>query len=174
MSYLSMYTIHQDGSVKEHQQFGNAFRGAMLIWTWLAKKYIPGEPFFMMMMTDSQPLWDLATSDKVKDAYRIVHANTFDRVAIKRENFPRLIKAMKIFAEDCPDPGHIPAQIEALEALQDKEDVMAVGWNQTSVTQSHWGTRYDDDDNETPFNLAESTDHWFLFDEGELEKEVLT
>jgi hypothetical protein len=172
MSYLSMYTIHQDGSAKEHQRFGNAFRGAMLIWTWLVNKYLPGKSFIMMMGTDCQPLWDLAVSDKVKDAHRIVHANTFDRVAVKRENFSHLIAAMKIFIQDCEDPGHLPAQIEALEALQDN-DVIAVGWCQTSVCQPHWGTRYDDEDKETPFNLADSTDHWFLFDEGELEKEVL-
>jgi hypothetical protein len=173
-----MYTIHQDGSAKEHKRFGNAFRGAMLVWTWLSQKYLPGMSPFMMMATEEgmQKLWDLAISDKVKDAHRIVHANTFDRVAIKRENFPRLIEAMKIFAEDCPDPGHIPAQIEALQVLQDdpSSDITAVGWCQTSVCQPHWGTRYDDDDNEIPFNLAESSDHWFLFDEGELEKEVLT
>jgi len=173
MSYLSLYTLHQDGSAKLHQRFGNAHRGAMLLWSWLAQKYLPGEQLFMMMVGEDNKLWDLATSDKVKEAHQIVHANTFDRVAVKRENIPRLVEAMKTVVEDCPDPGHLPAQIEALEALQGNEDVMAVSWNQTSVTRSHWDARYDDDDNETPFNLNQSDDHWFLFDKGEIEKEVL-
>ena len=95
-----MYTIHQDGSATEHQRFKNAHRGAMLIWMRLVEKYLPGKNFMSIMLMGNQELWDLAYRDDVKEAHRIIQANTFDRVAVKRENFSQLIKAMKTFCED--------------------------------------------------------------------------
>lgn len=163
-----MYAINQDGNASLHKGFKNSFRGAILIWRWLAKKYLGDIPFFTLMHENDKSLWNLAYDQSIKESHRIVLANTFDNVLVRRENLLRLIKAMRSFDKDCGDSGHIPEQADALEALLNDSNVLAIGWNQTSVVNCLWQSRYDENENEIPFNIKNDIEHWFLFEDQRL------
>lgn len=172
MSYASMYAVNADGAASETATFGNSFRGFWLIWETLSQRYL-GRP--QGFDPESMRLvWALAKREDVRWEDRVVMAMTFDRVLIKRENCPELVRCLRDYAVRADDPGHTFAFADEIKALLESDpSVQAVGWNGTSVSESYWSTKYREGENEDgtswereePFDLATDEGHWFLFDE---------
>lgn len=164
MSYTELYKVGQSGDVELHREYQNSWRGAILIWQAMAKRYLPMDFGLMMARQDLQPLWDLAKDQQVPLAHRITLASTFDRVMVKHEDFPRLIAAWEQFGRDFGDSGHLLAQIVTLRELASDPNCQAVCWNQTSVSDSPWYVQDCDTEEYCPYNITRNTNHWFLFD----------
>lgn len=159
MSYTELYQVTLDGDVTSHSEYQNAYRGAMLVWDTMAKRY--GLSFF----TDSQKVWDLYKDIRVSFDLRIVMASTFDNVMVKCENLPRLINAIGTFGHVFGDAGNLELQIEALKELQQSGDCFAVCWNQTSVNANPWQVYDEKIEDYKTYNIFHGDRHWFLFED---------
>ena len=163
MSYTTLYKVPKKGEIECYQEFRNAFRGGYLIWDNLANEFL-GKGASAFMLTDMQPIWDLARRAEIPEAYRITLMTTFDNVMVKRRNIPLLIKAFEKYCADFDDPGHIPAQIEALKNVATEKDCFAVCWTQTSVSGDSWRVPDECDETRT-YDVSRDSGHWFLFEE---------
>jgi len=163
----------------------NSWRGAMAVWGRLEKKYLPKfTPAWAVAMGDAdkeysrcsdmsnpnsmQPIWDLVDSEKVSLNEKIVLFSTFDNVLVKRENVPRLLKAFREFGGET----NLTDQADIIEeAIKVHPEILAIGWNQSSVNGDNWGNvSYDEETEESiGYNLETESDHSFLFDELEEE-----
>jgi len=175
MSCTTLYTFGKDGEISEHAEYGNAWHGAMLVWNSFAERY--NTPFSLINEKSMQALWDLAGNSKVPLHDRITLATIFDRYVVYTSNFPRLIAAMKESAKWLPAHCHISKQIADIEKIMESNpDLIAVGWNQTSVVDTwssgEYRNTYEEDINgqsseeeeEVPYNLNKHKLHHNLFE----------
>lgn len=159
----------------------NSWRGAMAIWTILEDKYLPKFiPEWAKSLeekdysdysrsysgndNDMKQIWDLSNSDKLTFNEKIVLCSTFDNVLVRVESIDKVLKAFREF----DDKTSLKEQANIIEkALKENQDIIAIGWNQTSVCEDKWVFKnYDEEKNEWfGYNLEENKDHWFLFDE---------
>jgi len=173
MSYTELVGF-KEGKPELSEEIRNAFRGAMAIWTILDETHLP--PYYaswdpdkrisrasaMMDPNAIKEVWALANDEKVPIDERLVLGTTFDKVLVKRENLPRLIEAFKNFEKKYPDQSSISEQTVILETFFEDENVMAVGWNQTSVSDDAWSV-YEEDE-QIPYDINTMEGHWFLFE----------
>lgn len=167
MSYTTLYKVCQDGCVIEHSRYRNSHQAAMLVWDNMARKYL-GQPASKYMLDQQmQCVWNLWKNPDVHESERILMAATFDQVMVKRENFQRLIDAIRECG--CLFAGHFYQQVRAVVSFRDDNDCIAICWQQTSVARPAWQVYGDDDEEEgRQYNIFEDEGHWFLF--GELPK----
>ena len=177
MSYTEITFFAKNGKPKFDVDIRNAWRGAMAIWNILEDRYLP--PFIpewakhMGMvkdrhyrmssseMADKRAVWDIWKLPQCSDTDRIVMGSTFDWVVVMRDDVPKLIKA---FAEFNGETS-LPEQADAIEDAFKDKSIIAVAWNQTSVSENQWRTfEYDQKrDKAIPYNLKKHTKHWSLF-----------
>lgn len=180
MSYTELFAFDKTGNASKVEDIRNAWLGAMKIWRILESKYLPEyrleyplsdffkreNPDFVPSRTsdmkDIKEIWELAYDERLLEHERIVLLSTFDNVLVKRENFVRLIEAFRKF-----EPGtSLPEQADVIEEESMKDDVIAIGWNQTSINADNW--EYYDIDEETdegiPYNCLSGEKHWWLFE----------
>lgn len=172
MSRTELYFVDQAGDVWLHSEYQNSWRGAMLVWMAMARHYLGGEPGFNIggLSKSLQPVWDLFKDTRLPVEMRIVLGSTFDKVMVRKENLPRLITAIRAFERITGDGGNLVLQIPAFEALYLEDDCTAVCWNQTSVCHSPWEIPDDSaDDGVRSYNINRDKEHWFLFEELELQ-----
>ena len=106
----------------------------------------------------------MVNNDAVPEKERIVLGTTFDKVLVKREHIPTVIEAFRSFCGDTT----LPEQADLLEKIMQDPDVIAVGWNQTSVNADNWTEYYFDGETMEykPYNCLTGADHeWLLEDE---------
>ncbi|MBU2177531.1 MAG: hypothetical protein KJ556_20765 [Gammaproteobacteria bacterium] len=163
MSYTTLYSISKDGNVYSFREFRNAFRSAYLVWDNMAKRYLGKEASSFMIGNNMQQVWDLWTKEDIPEAHRLTMAATFDHVIVRRENFETLANAFDQYAKDFADPGHIPAQANALRELA-TTDCLGACWQQTSVAEDLWQIWNYEEDEGRPYNINVDEGHWFLFD----------
>jgi hypothetical protein len=118
------------------------------------------------MMNDNamKEIWNLADDEKVSDTDKIALMSTFDRVVVKKEYFDTVIKAFNEF----DGQTSLKEQSDILEKMKSDDDVIAVGWNQTSVNGDTWANfgGYDEEkDDYLPYNINTGEKHWFMFEE---------
>lgn len=170
MSCTELYFVDQAGDVWLHSEYRNSFRGAMLVWTSMSERYLGHEPEYDHgLMNAMRPVWDLFQNTHVPVEMRIVLGTTFDKVMVKKENFPRLINAFRAFERIIGDGGNLVLQIPALEELYQEGDCVAVCWNQTSVNCGTWSVQECEDQESRPYNINRDEGHWFLFEHLELQ-----
>lgn len=178
MSYTEIFAF-KNGKSKLAEEVNNAFRGAMAIWGEMEKQHL--SPIYASWDATKQisrassmdqgkmkEIWNMASDKNIPLDERLVLSTTFDKVLVKRENLPRLIEAFKNFENTYKEKTSLPEQTSILEAFLDDEDVMAVGWNQTSVNGDNWNNfgGYDEDEGEPiPYDINSMSEHWFLFDD---------
>lgn len=155
----------------------NAWRGAMAVWNILDRKYLPPfipdwakndaprqEGYFRMASMDTkehQEIWDLRKSEKVSEIDKVVLLSTFDNVIVWKKDLPDLIEAFRKFEGETS----LKEQADIIEkAFNEDKDLIAIGWNQTSVNGDTWRV-YDKRDNEKPYNLKKNDKHWSFFEE---------
>lgn len=154
----------------------NAWRGAMAVWNYLEKKYLP--PFrpswyipnlgFKPSRTSDQnaikEIWDLSKSPKLTKSEKIVLCSTFDNVLAKVESIDKVLSAFREFEGET----NLKEQADIIEqAIKKNSEIVAIGWNQTSVNADTWARdNYDEEkDEQLGYNLETGTRHWFLIEE---------
>ena len=180
MSYTEMFKFKKDGSAEGLAEVNNAWRGAMAVWTILEKKYLPpyipewaktipnyieGKTFSRTSGSEEiDKIWGMAKLDNITETDRIVLNTTFDDVIVERANIQKVIDAFNDFEGE----SSMKEQAVILtEALRD-EDLIAVGWNQTSVVGDTWtntGDYQEEEDEYLPYNILTGDKHWELFED---------
>lgn len=205
MSVTEIYVFRKDGFARYYAGIRNAWRGAIAIWSFLEEKYLPpyipdyvtGCNWYYPSITPqeverqlgykptrlapsikkgnnpTQEIWDLADDLRLSRYERIVLHTTFDHCLIKKEDIPTVVKAFRAFEGETS----LPEQAEILERIAQEDDVIAIGWNQTSVCADNWGCFGDCDQEEEnclPYNCLHPSERWWhywLFDELKEENE---
>lgn len=167
MSYTTIFKVPESGSIEPVAEFGNAFRGAMIVWMGLSKKYLGLEMPPIFSEEGMNRLWNLAKDESVEYDDRLVLCATFDRVMVRRETIPVIVEAFRAFGNRHEDAGHLPQQADFLEKLYNEdENFYAVCWNQTSVNSDAWMVRDgEDEDGDAVYrywDISKDTGHWFL------------
>jgi len=114
-------------------------------------------------------IWALADNQEIPLHERIVLFTTFDDCLVKKEDLHRVIEAFRAFeGEDHQGETNLGEQADALEKIAADPEIIAVGWNQTSVNTDTWCNAggYDDvKDEPIPYNCLTGDMHYWLFDE---------
>lgn len=186
MSRTEMVAFKQNGEAVLYQEIQNAWRGAMAIWRQLEEKYLPPyrppyvpahiplekveayigfkpSRFGMGDEEGVREVWNLYERDDVSITDKIVLGTTFDRALVKKEDIPEVIKAFEAFEGETS----LGEQVLILTEMLENENVIAVGWNQTSVVQNQWTRVIYNEENDSflPYNCLTDTKHFWLFDD---------
>ena len=204
MSTTEIYVFGKDGFARYYAETRNAWRGAIAIWSFLEEKYLPPyipdyvtgcnwfypsttpqevekrlgykptrlSPTFKKGNNPTQEIWDLADDLRLSRHERIVLHTTFDHCLVKKEDIPVVVKAFRTFEGETS----LPEQADILDHIAQEDDVIAVGWNQTSISADNWGCFGDYNQEEgdyLPYNCLHPSERWWhywLFDELKEEK----
>lgn len=176
MSYTEIFAFNPDGTAESIGEIRNAHRGAMAVWNHFEQKYLPeARPawatqvmapgywsrFGMGSDEEMQEFWDLIDDPRLTLSERIVLGSTYDNVVVMREDLPRLIAAFRAFEGQ----SSLPEQADLIMQVLDTTDLIAIGWNQTSVNSDSWENYHYDEETEesTSYNLLTGTAHLDLF-----------
>lgn len=178
MSYTEIYSFNKKGNAEFLGETKNSWRGAMAIWEILEKKYLEPLPkpnwmtieryneggYSRTSLSDNglAPIWALYDSDKIDKIYKIVLGTTFDYYIVMKENINEVIEAFENFKGETS----LKEQAIIISEILDDPDVIAIGWNQTSVNGDNW-TNYNYDeviDDHIPYNLYDQNEHYNLFE----------
>ena len=168
MSIMAMYKVPEKGGVEEVKSFGNSAIFALLVWGELCERYLGSRDWFTHC--ESGALWKLAKDPRVAEADQIVLAATFDKVMVRKENFPRLLAALTEWKDVNNGYSHIGGIIECLEELQQDDGCHAVCWWITSTSDNPWEYYVSDEDADDydevrSYDISKGDKHWYLFDE---------
>lgn len=182
MSYTEIYGFDLKGNANFEAEVRNAFRGGMAVWRIMELRHLPPLPPKYGMECHrystfpvggaENPLkevWALADNLDIPVDQRIVLFTTFDNCLVKKQDLPRVIAALRAFeGEDHKGETNLGEQADVLEQIAADPEVIAVGWNQTSVNADTWSNAggYDDvKDEPIPYNCLTGDAHYWLFDE---------
>lgn len=185
MSYTEIYKFKNDGNAVMIAEVKNAFRGAMAVWGVVEEKYLPPLPKPNWMNQSDynergysrcsaslgganslKEVWDLFNGDKLSEVDKIVLGSTFDNVVVMKNDLHKLVKAFREFGGETS----LKEQADVLEKCLSDDDLLAVGWNQTSVNADSWTSDELGKDEEgeqviLPYNINTMDKHWSLFEE---------
>ena len=183
MSYTELFGLTRN-SVIGIGETANAWRGAMAVWIILEKKYLtPFVPQWAVEMGEQdkehsrtaalnfdnkgpspiKEIWDLVDSPRLSETEKIVLCSTFDNVLAKVESIGRVLSAFRKFEGETS----LGEQADIMEtAVRENPEIVAIGWNHTSVNGDTWANETCDDDGEpVGYNLETGKRHWFLIEE---------
>lgn len=199
MSCTEIYAFDKAGNAYLYSEVRNAWRGAMAVWDIMEDRHLPmyipgfikccnwyrpGMPaeeierrngfklrrMSISMSTNEKPdpadeIWALADNPDVPKHERIVMHTTFDRCLVKREDIRRVVDAFRQFEGNTS----LKEQADILELMAADPEIIAVGWNQTSVNGGNWANAggYDENGEWIPYNCLTMDRHYWLFDEME-------
>lgn len=189
MSYTEIFSFDKDGNAHFAAEAHNAWRGGMAIWRIMELRHLPPLPpkygmechRYSTFYTGKgenpmKAIWDLSDNLDIPVEQRIVLFTTFDNCLVKKQDLPRVISALRSFeGEDHKGETNLAEQADALEEIYKDPEVIAVGWNQTSINANTWSNAggYDDvKDEPTPYNCLTGDTHYWLFDELKEEKKT--
>ena len=175
MSYTEIYAFGKDGKAYLAGEVHNAWRGSMAVWQIMEKRYLPqfydhGVKTTRMLSSKhgkddpAREVWALANNPEIPLHERIAMSVTFDNCLVKAEDIPRVVDAFRKFEGETS----LKEQADILEKLAQDPDIIAVGWNGTSVCAENWANigGYDAENEEPlPYNCLEGDQHFWLFDE---------
>lgn len=165
MSRTELYIVKNTGELELYKEFGNSHRGASLLWHNLGKKYLGGLKWHNKK--EMEKLWRLDQDPRISREEKILLISTFDHFLIKKENLPKLIEACeKVYFEDI---GHFKDYPEVMKEIMKLEDIIAIAWNQTSVSSGVWDVyemcpTCEHDTLHRDYNILKDKDHQFLFE----------
>lgn len=169
MSYTELYAVNKQGDVEFYGEVRNSFAGAMHVWNTLSKKYRLNDNLF----NEFKKTWNNYNKDFYEAYEDVVLGSTFDSVLVKKENFTELIEAFEEYTT-YHNGSNLLQQVEFIEKAKDDEDIIAIGWCQTSVANDMWDWEWiEEEEEETliPYNIYKGTQHWFLFEDLKTTKE---
>jgi hypothetical protein len=155
MSYTELFGLTKN-TTSFIGETNNSWRGAMAIWKIFEKRYLP----------KYVPDWAIAIGEPDKDYTRCSSCFSKDMQIIK--NIDKVLAAFREFDGETS----LKEQADVIEqAIKENPEIIAIGWNQTSVNGDTWETEnYSEKADECAgYNLETGTRHWFLVEE--LEKE---
>ena len=196
MSTTEIYAFGKDGYAYLYGETKNAWRGGMAVWMLLEERHLPmyipewvdATRWYRPGMSDEdmirhigyrptrcsapfkpqkdpmQDIWELQHNKDIPLHERICLYTTFDKALVKRENIPAVIEAFRNFVGETS----LPEQADVLEKMLRDPDVIAVGWNQTSVNADSWDSLggYDEENDEyIPYNCLTGKEHFWVFEE---------
>jgi len=195
MSYTEIYKFNNDGDAEYFDKVDNAWLGAMMIWRILEKKYLPPLPKPSWMDQDEyekkgywrfaavpsslnedreeplKPVWQLFGDERLTREEKITLGTTFDRIITMKENLHEVIDAFIKFDEENIDyETNLKTQAEILKNALADDDLIAVGWNQTSICQADWDIWDDKKGEFKPYNIVNNMEHFDLFEDKKLKK----
>lgn len=181
MSYTEIFSFDLEGNAHFESEVENAFSGGMAVWRIMELRHLPPLPkkcgierhrYSTFSLNGDNPMkeiWELADNVDIPLDQRIVLFTTFDNCLVKKQDLSRVIAAMRTFeGEDHKGETNLGEQADILEQIANDPDVIAVGWNQTSVNTDTWSNAcgYDDiKDEPIPYNCLTGDKHYWLFDE---------
>jgi len=143
MSSTEIYYVTQNRQVRGYVDIRNSWRGAMLVWSNLWKKYLYEDQKEKSKLTgayvmetpfgekDMELVCALFQDKNYPEYERAVLGSTFDRVILEKEHFQRFYDDILRYAEFYP-VGSLIIQAQAILKLS-KKKIIGVFWNQTSV-----------------------------------------
>ena len=175
MSYTEIYAFDKDGKAYLAGEVHNSWRGAMAVWRTMEERYLPQYELHGIKTSrvisgingekdPARKIWELADDPEIPLHERIVMFTTFDDCLVKKENIKQVIEAFRKFEGETS----LEEQAKILEKLDQNKDVIAVGWNATSVCADNWGNigGYDEEMEENiPYTCLTGDRHFWLFDE---------
>ena len=203
MSCTELYAFDKEGNAYLFGTTHNSWRGGMAVWRAMEERHLPQiiteyvkdmwnyrpemtasdiekmlgyKPSRTSIVTASQKddpmkeIWELADNPEIPRHERIVLFTTFDKALVKREHFQEVIDAFRAFGGETS----LPEQAEILEKMLLQDDIIAAGWNQTSVNADTWdvvGGYNEEADESIPYNCLTGTQHYWIFDELETSNE---
>lgn len=135
MSYVEVLVIDSAGDVYHYGEAKNAYRGAMMMWQHLNKKYHAGAD----MLGDMGPLWRLFRSGRLGRNEDLALGSTYDRVMVDHDLLRPVGSGwIKLGSET---GSEVMLQVGALlvEIHAEMPDARGVCFNQTSVGDD-WGS----------------------------------
>ena len=182
MSSTEIYGFNANGYAEFIGETPNAFRGAFVVWETLEKKYLEPLPlkntagisFTRAVCGEGlDDLWKLPYTDKLSRTEKIVLLSTFDRNIVKSSDVDELISAFNSFDIVFDLPATYTSLAEQAEILENnKNDYIAFGFNQTSVSSAFWiedrntcECEYCEHCKEDYYNLNTESQHFDIFDE---------
>ena len=166
MSYCEIIYF-QDGKPVAGQEFKNAHGGAAFIWSALSKRYLGHDNWMMAgVLNEGRALWDLAKRQDLSVFERAVHAATFDRAIVRREDFTQFAADLRKFVETYPPRDRVCHLLSWASAVESSEHE-AIGFYMMSVSDNLWFGRDEDDkdsDESIPYNLNEQNEHFEVYD----------
>lgn len=178
MSYTELYKFTNDGTAKCFAEVHNSFRSGMAIWQTIETRYLPkyipswangdeSREYFRSFVSSGdavKEVWALFDGDKISKIDKIVLGTTFNNVIVMKLDIPRLIEAFRSFEGETS----LKEQADLIEAaFKSDEDLIAIAWNQTSVTADAWKSTElrEGEEYYIPYNLLKHDKHWNLFEE---------
>jgi hypothetical protein len=148
-------------------EFSNSWGGAARIWSALFDRYLKDprkeyDSWLSRAVGSDRSLWDLAKREDLPLFERAVHASTFDRAIVKRENFALLAQHLREFASKYPPQGvcHLNAWADRIEASHAE----AIGFYGTSVSENLWYDWDEEKDESVPYDLASRDEHFEVYE----------
>lgn len=165
MSYTEII-IFKKNKDYECMEFPNGGRSALAIWKFIEKKYGITYDYFNRDRYDKE--LGIVFHNKKSDLIdRICLGISFGRTLVKRENFKSLCNEMYNFKEK----SSLKEQADFIRKFINDENVLAVGWNHTSVDKNFWLNWYDNNlEKETLYDINNGKEHYWLFEELNKEK----
>lgn len=170
MSYCALIYI-KDGKQASSQEFRNAWGGAAYIWDYLFNRYLkdPRKEYDTWLTSASAsdaPLWKLAGRKDIPRFLRAVHASTFDRAYVAREHFKQFTADLREFVLVAGTEGqrviHLLDWADAIDALGD--DIDAVGFHGTSVSENLWFVYDAEKDESVPYDMSARDEHFEVYE----------
>ena len=167
MSRTEIY--HLGKSPGEIGTTGNAWRSAMQVWNYVAKRYCDMESMPLLFGEDKEAgswkVWRAWQLPAMPEHEKIVLMSTLDKATVRSEHRDRLVAAFRRYAREQGTHNTSIGEQAEIIASNAIEDGDLIAWNQTSVA-TFWGV-LDDPDNPDEWRFydpSKDTGHWDIFD----------
>ncbi|MBZ9574592.1 hypothetical protein [Modicisalibacter sp. MOD 31.J] len=169
MSSIPIFLL-EVGAVKT-LEFGNAWRGAMYVWNYVATEYC-GLPVFPPGFSeegkaDQMKVWNYGNNNPdMPEHEAIVLLSTMDHALLDPSQWERLVEAYEKFGEEHPNSSfgeQAKALRDVMESGEDME-LLGIGWNQNTICPSKW-VSYDDDGVMRVYDPARENSHFWMMEQ---------
>lgn len=167
MSYTELYVLTKDKNY-ERQDFKNAFRGAMYVWNDIAKRYAGFEMFPMFDLEDQMEVWNYNNRNPgiMSNHEAIVMSSTMDGALVEGNRWKDLSDAFEQYGDEHPNSNFLE-QANAIREFVSRlgeDEILAFGWNQTSVNEP-WCVQYNDEtDDMDVYDPHEQSKHFWVYE----------
>lgn len=155
-------------------EFSNAWRGAMYVWSDVAKRYCGLKHFPTGIFDDDEDrqmeVWnyDNRHPGEMAEHEAIVLLSTMDHALLEPDQWERLVEAFEKYGAEHPGSSYseqAAALRDALEGPGEDVEMTGIGWLQTSVCDTEWLVFGDDEEERRPYNPAQDSGHFWLFEQ---------
>ena len=166
MSCTEVYLVTRDNNCN-HDEFKNAFRGAMYVWNDIATRYAGFDHFPHYESDDQMEVWNYYSRHPgvMKPHEMIVLVSTMDGAIVEPNRYMDLVDAFEKYGKEHPNSNYAEQaeSIKGLVSLIGLENLYYIAWNQTTVN-SFWGVEYVEETDEFQYYDPDGGDrHFFVF-----------